>query len=90
MTLVVTLASSVRLLNSFVAPAKAANVRVPFAASWMVTLLVPAVQPAAVDWLVQLPLIVHVDAPRRTTVAAVKMLTLPVTLTVELRALNVP
>jgi len=88
--LVVTVASNVRLLNSFVAPAKAPKVRVPLAASRMVTLLVPATQPAAVDRLVQVPLTVHVDAPRRTTVVAVTTFTLPVTVTVELRALNVP
>src|SRR3989442_1378557 len=42
----VTLASSVRLLNSFVPPASAANVSVPLAASRIVTVLVPAAHEA--------------------------------------------
>src|SRR2546422_10786177 len=88
--LVVTVASSVRLLNSLMAPARAANVNVPLVASRIVTLLEPATHPAAVERLVHVPLTVHVDAPRRTTVAAVNTFTLPVTVTVELRALTVP
>src|SRR3989442_10272695 len=88
--LVVTVASSVRLLNSLMAPARAANVTVPLVASRIVTLLEPATHPAAVERLVHVPLTVHVDAPRRTTVAAVNTFTLPVTVTVELRALTVP
>src|SRR2546430_2077478 len=84
--LVVTVASSVRLLNSLIAPARAANVNVPLVASRIVTLLEPATHPAAVERLVHVPLTVHVDAPRRTTVAAVNTSTLPVTVTVELGA----
>src|SRR5207245_11209597 len=86
----VTLASSVRLLNSFVPPARAANVSVPLAASRIVTVLVPATHEAEVERFVQAPLIVHADAPRLTIVPAVSTPTSPVTLTVEFRARRVP
>src|SRR2546425_6978771 len=82
---VVTLASSVRLLNSFVPPARTANVSVPLAASRIVTVLVPATHEAEVERFVQAPLIVHADAPRLTIVPAVSTSTLPVTLSVEFR-----
>src|SRR5438309_1921785 len=75
--LVVTLASSVRLLNSFVAPANAANVSVPLAASRIVTVLVPATQDPEVDWFVHIPFTVHVEAPRLTIVPAVRSVALP-------------
>src|SRR2546422_8002762 len=88
--LVVTLASSVRLLNSFVAPANAANVNVPLAAFRIVTVLVRATQDPEVDWFVHVPFTVHVDAPRSTIVPAVRILRSPVTVTVEFRARNVP
>src|SRR6266849_583619 len=88
--LVVTLASSVRLLNSFVPPASAANVRVPLAGSRIVTVLVPATQEAEVERLVQAPLIVHADAPRFTIVPAVSTFTPPMALIVEFLARRVP
>src|SRR3989475_11855651 len=88
--LVVTLASSVRLLNSFVPPARAANVSVPLAESRMVTVLVPAAQDAEVERFVHVPFTVQLDAPRLTIVAAVRMSTSPVTAMVEFRAWNVP
>src|SRR5206468_13016032 len=88
--LVVTVASSVRLLNSFVPPASAANVSVPFAASRIVTVLVPATHEAEVERFVHNPLIVHADAPRLTIVPAVSMTTSPVTTMVEFRARRVP
>src|SRR5204863_165351 len=81
---------NVMLLNSLPERFEPANVIVPPVALLNVTLPVPAPHVADVEAFVHVPVIVHVDAPRRTTVAAVKMLTLPVTLTVELRALNVP
>ena len=81
--LVVTLASRVRLLNSFVAPPRAAKVKVALAASRIVTELVPAAQEADVDKLVHIPLTVHVDPPRLTTVAAVRTRTFPATVIVE-------
>src|SRR2546425_11614801 len=86
----VTLASSVRLLNSFVPPASAANVSVPLAASRIVTVLVPAAHEAEVERLVHRPLTVQPDAPRLTIVPAVSTSTSPVTAIVELRAWNVP
>ena len=86
----VTLASSVRLLNSFVPPASAANVSVPLAASRIVTVLVPAAHEAEVERLVHSPLTVQFDAPRLTIVPAVSTSTSPVTVMVELRAWNVP
>jgi hypothetical protein len=88
--LLVTLASRVRLLNSFEGPARAAKVRVALAASRIVTALVPAAQEADVDEFVHDPLTVHVDPPRFTTVAAVRMVTFPTTVTVEFWAKNVP
>src|SRR5438034_599797 len=88
--LVVTVASSVRLLNSFVPPASAANVSVPLAASRIVTVLVPATHEAEVERFVHNPLIVHADAPRLTIVPAVSMTTSPVTTMVEFRARRVP
>ena len=86
----VTLASSVRLLNSFVPPASVANVSGPLAASRIVTVLVPAAHEAEVERLVHSPLTVQLDAPRLTIVPAVSTSTSPVTLMVELRAWNVP
>ena len=86
----VTLASSVRLLNSFVPPARAANLSVPLAASRIVTVLVPATHDADVDRFVHVPLTVHVDAPRLTIVPAVSTSTSPVTMIVEFRARRVP
>src|SRR5713226_1473231 len=88
--LVVKLASRVRLLNSFVPPARAANVSVPVAASLIVTVLVPAAHEAEVERLVHSPLTVQLDAPRLTIVPAVSTSTSPVTMMVELRAWNVP
>src|SRR2546422_9936973 len=88
--LVVTLASSVRLLNSFAPPASAANVSVPLVASRIVTVLVPAAHEAEVDRLVHRPLTVQLDAPRLMIVAAVSTSTSPVIVIVELRAWNVP
>ena len=84
------MASSVRLLNSFVPPASAANVRVALAAFRIVTVLVPATQEAEVERFVHAPLIVHADAPRLTIVPAVSTFTPPVTLIVEFRARSVP
>src|SRR2546430_17304964 len=86
--LVVTLASSVRLLNSFVAPANAANVSVPLAASRIVTVLVPATQDPEEDWFVHIPFTVHVEAPRLTIVPAVRTLASPVDVTVVFRGRN--
>src|SRR2546428_9052892 len=54
-TLFRSLASSVRLLNSFVPPASAANVSVPLAGSRIVTVLVPAAHEAEVERLVHSP-----------------------------------
>src|SRR5438552_3239768 len=88
--LVVTVASSVRLLNSFVPPASAANVSVPLAASRIVTVLVPATHEAEVESFVHNPLIVHADAPRLTIVPAVSMTMSPVTTMVEFRPRTVP
>src|SRR2546425_11796269 len=88
--LVVTLASSVRLLNSLMAPARAANVNVPLTASRIVTVPVPATQDADVDRLVHVPLTVQVDVPRLTKVVAVRTSTSPVTVTVEPRATKLP
>src|SRR5438034_10104918 len=88
--LVVTVASSVRLLNSLGPPASAANVSVPLAASRIVTVLVPATHEAEVERFVHNPLIVHADAPRLTIVPAVSMTTSPVTTMVEFRARRVP
>ena len=88
--MVVTLASSVRLLNSFVPPAKAANINVPLTASRIVTELPPATQEADVDEFVQVPLTVDVDPLRLMKLAAVRTLTSPVTVTVEFRASKVP
>ncbi len=86
----VTLASSVRLLNSFVPPASAANVSVPLEAPRIVTVLVPATHEAEVERLVHSPLTVQLDAPRLTIVPAVSASTSPVTVMVEFRAWNVP
>jgi len=88
--LVVTLASSVRLLNSFAPPASAANVSVPLIASRIVTVLVPVAHEAEVERLVHRPLTVQLDAPRLMIVAAVSTSTSPVIVIVELRAWNVP
>src|SRR5437899_12821780 len=66
----VTLASSVRLLNSFVPPAKVANVSGPLAASRIITVLVPAAHEAVVERLVHSRLTVQLDAPRVTMVPA--------------------
>jgi hypothetical protein len=84
--LVVTFASSVRLLNSLTAPARAAKVRVALMASWIVTALVPVTQEAEVDKLVQVPFTVQTDPPRSTNDVAVKIVTFPVTVTTEFRA----
>ena len=62
----VTLASSVRLLNSFVPPASAANVIVPPVALVKVTVPVPGVHEADVDAFVQVPVTVQVDVPMTT------------------------
>src|SRR5207245_11301854 len=88
--LVVTVASRVRLLNSFVPPASAANVSVPPAASRIVTVLVPAAHEAEVERLVQSPLTVQLEAPRLTIVPAVSTSTSPVTIMDEFRARTVP
>src|SRR5207249_10150753 len=87
--LVVTVASSVRLLNSFVPPASAANVSVPLAAARIVTVLVPAAHEAEGERLVHSPLTVQVDAQSLTNVAAVSTSTSPVTAVAVLRARNV-
>lgn len=84
------LVSRTRLLNSFVAPARAAKVRLALAPSPMVTVLVPATHDADVDAFVHVPLTVQMDPPRFTMVVAVRMLTLPVAVTFEFRAKNVP
>src|SRR5437899_12234628 len=73
----VTLASSVRLLNSFVPPAKVANVSGPLAASRIITVLVPAAHEAAVERLVHSPLTVQLDAPRWTIVHEASSTTYP-------------
>jgi len=86
----VTLASSVRLLNSFVPPANAPKVRVPLAAFRMGTVLVPATQEAEVDKFVHNPLTVHADDARLTIVAAVRVSTSLATVIVEPRARKVP
>src|SRR2546426_12631787 len=85
----VTLASSVRLLNSFVPPASAANVSVPLAASRIVTGLVPAAHEAVVGRLVHSPVTVQPEAPGLTVVAAVGTSTSPGTAMGVLRAWNV-
>jgi hypothetical protein len=88
--LVMTVESRTRLLNSLVPPAKAAKVNVALAASRIVTELVPATQEADVDPLVHVPLTVHVDPPRLTTVVGVRTFTFPVIVIVEFRAKSVP
>src|SRR2546427_11742896 len=88
--LVVTVASRVRLLNSFVPPASAANVSVPPAASRIVTVPVPAAHEAEAERLVHSPLTVQLDAPGLTIVPAVGTSTSPVTMMVEFRARTVP
>jgi hypothetical protein len=82
--LVITVASSVRLLNSLAAPPR--RVKVALAAARIVTELAPATQEAEVDRFVQVPLTVQVDPPRSTNDAAVKIVTFPTTVTTEFRA----
>jgi hypothetical protein len=82
--------ANVTLLNSLPGRFVPANVIVPPVALLNVTVPVPAFQDADVEAFVHVPFIVHVEAPRLTTVAAVRMSTSPVTVTVEFRAMNVP
>jgi hypothetical protein len=51
---------------------------------------VPGIHPADVEAFVQVPATVQVDTPRLIALVAVRMFTLPATITVELRALKVP
>src|SRR2546422_8771699 len=88
--LVVTVASRVRLLNSFVPPASAANVSVPLAASRIGTVLVPAAHEAEVERLVHSPLTVQPEAPTLTIVAAGSTSTSPAAAMADLRAWEVP
>src|SRR2546427_10886470 len=76
--LVVTLASSVRLLNSFAPPARAANVSVPLIASRIVTVLVPVAHEAEVERMGHRPLTVQLDATRLMIVAAARTSSCPV------------
>jgi hypothetical protein len=81
---------NVMLLNSLPERLAPANVIVPPVALVNVTVPVPGVHPADVEAFVQAPATVQVDAPRLIALVAVRMFTLPATITVEFRALNVP
>jgi hypothetical protein len=78
------------LLNSLPGRLDPAKVMVPPVALVNVTIPVPAFHAPDVDAFVQVPATVQVDAPRLIELAAVRTFTLPVTLTVEFRALKVP
>ncbi len=78
-----TLASRVRLLNSFVAPARLAKVSVPLPASRIVTVPVPADHVADVELFVHVPLMVQADVLIVTTVAAPRIVTLLEIVTVD-------
>jgi hypothetical protein len=75
-----------RLLNSLPGRFVPANVIVPPVALVKVTVPVPALHEADVDAFVHVPLTAQIDAPKLTNDAAVRMLTFPVTVTVEPRA----
>src|SRR6267143_1052440 len=81
---------NVMLLNSLTGRLAPANVIVAPVALLNVTVLPPEAQVPDVDALVHVPLTVQFEFPRLTTVAAVRMVTFPVTVTVEFRARNVP
>src|SRR5882672_3211478 len=81
---------NVMLLNSVPGKFVPANVMVPPVALANVTVLPPAAHVADVDALVHVPLTVQFELPRLTLVAAVRIVTFPVTVTVEFRAMKVP
>ena len=81
---------NVMLLNSLPERLAPANVIVPPVALVNVTVPVPGIHPADVEAFVQVPATVQVDTPRLIALVAVRMFTLPATITVELRALKVP
>lgn len=85
-----TLASRVRLLNSFVLLANAAKVSVPLAASLRVTELAPADHEEDVELFVHVPFTVQLELAMVTTVVAPRTTTFPVTAIADPRASRVP
>jgi hypothetical protein len=78
------------LLNSLPERLVPANVIVPPVGLVNVTVPVPGTHPAEVDAFVQVPATDQTEPPRLIALVAVRTLTLPETLTVEFRAMNVP